>query len=130
VTGTSYSLLGQTPLVRATGQRFGCNRISAITNRWHMAFMVFHDKFDGRLFVQFMQQLLNQASGKLYLIVDGHPVHRSVLAKQFVEENTARLRLMRMPGTEPGRASDSGCQKPTPWEKPPKHPCGNDDRRA
>jgi transposase len=98
VSGSSYSLLGQTPLVRATGQRFGCNMISAITNRGHLAFMVFHGKFDGRLFVQFMQRLLKHAPGKVYLIVDGHPVHRSLLAKQFVETNTRQLRLIRMPG--------------------------------
>ncbi|HYS94825.1 MAG TPA: transposase, partial [Candidatus Acidoferrales bacterium] len=33
VTGTSYAPVGHTPVVRATGQRFGCNMISAITNR-------------------------------------------------------------------------------------------------
>jgi hypothetical protein len=70
VSGTSYAPLGQTPIIRATGQRFGCNMISAITNRGHLAFMVFHGKFDGRLFVRFMRRLLKQAAGKLYLIVD------------------------------------------------------------
>jgi transposase len=97
VAGTSYAPLGQTPIIRATGQRFGCNMISAITNRGHLAFMVFHGKFDGRLFLRFMQRLLNQAAGKLYLIVDGHPVHRSVVAKEFVSANAARLRLIRLP---------------------------------
>lgn len=98
VAGTSYAPLGQTPIIRATGQRFGCNMISAITNRGHLAFMVFHGKFDGRLFIRFMQRLLKQAAGKLYLIVDGHPVHRSVVANAFVSANTARLRLIRLPG--------------------------------
>lgn len=98
VAGTSYAPMGQTPIIRATGQRFGCNMISAITNRGHLAFMVFHGKFDGRLFVQFMRRLLQQATGKLYLIVDGHPVHRSVVARDFVAANEARLRLIRLPG--------------------------------
>jgi len=98
VAGTSYALLGHTPLVRATGQRFGCNMISAITNRGHLAFMVFHGKFDARLFVEFMQRLLKQAAVKVYLIVDGHPVHRSVIAKEFVQANAERLRLIRLPG--------------------------------
>ncbi len=98
VAGTSYAPLGQTPIIRATGQRFGCNMISAITNRGHLAFMVFHGKFDGRLFIRFMQRLLSQAGGKLHLIVDGHPVHRSVIAKDFVSANAARLRLIRLPG--------------------------------
>ena len=98
VAGTSYAPMGQTPIIRATGQRFGCNMISAITNRGHLAFMVFHGKFDGQLFVQFMRRLLQQATGKLYLIVDGHPVHRSVVARDFVAANEARLRLIRLPG--------------------------------
>lgn len=98
VSGTSYAPLGQTPIIRATGQRFGCNMISAITNRGHLAFMVFHGKFDGRLFVRFMRRLLKQAAGKLYLIVDGHPVHRSATAREFVSANEARLRLIRLPG--------------------------------
>jgi hypothetical protein len=106
VTGTSYSLLGQTPLLRSTDQRFGCNRISAITNCGHMAFMVFHDNFYSRLFMQIMQRLLNQTYSKLYLIVDGHQGHRSVLAKQFVDKSTARMRLIRMPGYCPELNSD------------------------
>ena len=98
VAGTSFAPLGQTPIIRTTGQRFGCNMISAITNRGHLAFMVFHGKFDARLFIHFMQRLLKQAAGKLYLIVDGHPVHRSVVAREFVSANEARLRLIRLPG--------------------------------
>ena len=95
VAGTSYDPMGQTPIILATGQRFGCNMISAITNRGHLAFMVFQGKFDGRLFVQYMRRLLQQATGKLYLIVDGHPVHRSVVARDFVAANETRLRLIR-----------------------------------
>ena len=37
VAGTSYAQMGQTPIIRAAGQRFGCNMISAITNRGHLA---------------------------------------------------------------------------------------------
>ena len=98
VAGTSFAPLGQTPIIRATGQRFGCNMISAITNRGQLAFMVFHGKFDGRLFIRFMQRLLKQVRGKIYLIVDGHPVHRSVVAREFVSANERRLRLIRLPG--------------------------------
>ncbi|MEO6062343.1 MAG: IS630 family transposase [Thermoflexales bacterium] len=98
VTGTSYAPIGKTPVVRATGQRFGCNMISAITNKGALAFMVFQGKFKVPVFVEFMRRLLKQADGKIYLIVDGHPVHRSSAAKRFVEEHKARLTLIRMPG--------------------------------
>lgn len=101
VAGTSYAPLGQTPVIRATGQRFGCNMISAITNRGGLSFMVFQGKFDGALFVGFMTRLLKQTAGKAYLIVDGHPVHKSAGAKRFVAENEKRLRLLLLPGSCP-----------------------------
>src|SRR3954453_7837919 len=80
-----------------TGQRFGCSMISAITNRGALAFMVFQGKFEAKGFVEFIKQLLKQASGRLYLFVDGHPVHRSSLAKRFVVVNAKRLRLIILP---------------------------------
>ena len=76
VTGTSYAPVGQTPVVRATGQRFGCDMISAITIAVALAFIVFQGNFHNPVLIEFMKRLLRQAKGKLYLIVDGHPVHR------------------------------------------------------
>lgn len=96
--GTSFAPVGQTPVIRATGQRFGCNMISAITNKGALAFMVFTGKFQTAVFVEFMRRLLLQVNGGITLIVDGHPVHRSRQARQFVDENAKRLRLIRLPG--------------------------------
>lgn len=98
VTRTRYAPVGRTPIARATGQRFGCNMISAITNKGALAFMVFPGKCQTPVFVEFMRRPLKQIEGKVYLIVDGHPVHRSRQAKQFVEDNAQRLRLIRLPG--------------------------------
>ena len=98
VSGTCFAPMGQTPVVRATGQRFGCNMISAITNRGALAFMVFEGKFQNSVFIEFMKRMLKQVKGKIFLIVDGHPVHRSAAAKKFVAENANRLRLIRLPG--------------------------------
>jgi len=98
VTGTSYAPVGQTPVVRATGQRFGCNMLLAITNKGALAFMVFEGKFKSPVFVTFMQRLLKQVAGKIYLIVDGHPVHKSRTATRVAANHSSRLRLIRMPG--------------------------------
>lgn len=98
VTGTCYAPVGRTPVVRATGQRFGCNMISAITNKGALAFMVFRGKFKAPVFVAFLQRLLKQVVGKIYLIVDGHPVHQSRKAMRFAATHSARLCLIRMPG--------------------------------
>lgn len=98
VTGTSYSPIGRTPVVRATGQRFGCSMISAITNRGQLVFRVFHGKFNAPLFIDFMRRLRTQSTGKIYLIVDGHPVHRSRMAKAFVAAHAEDLRVIHLPG--------------------------------
>ena len=98
VSGKSYAPAGQTPLIRATGQRFGCNRISAITNKGALAFMVFEGKFKAPMFVEFLGRLLKQVQGKVCLIVDGHPVHKSGIVKAFVQANAQQLRLILLPG--------------------------------
>ncbi|WP_415868798.1 IS630 family transposase [Burkholderia ubonensis] len=106
ISGTSFALKGETPIVRATGRRFGCSMISAITNRGELSFMVFEGTFKNATFIEFMKRLIRQATRKIYLIVDGHPVHRSAAVKKFVTENTKRLRLIRLPGYCPELNSD------------------------
>ncbi|MHB1073934.1 MAG: transposase [Gemmatimonadaceae bacterium] len=106
VTGTRFALVGQTPIVRATGQRLGCSMIAAITNRGQLGFRVFHGTFTGALFVDFLKRLLKQGRRKVYLLVDGHPVHRPRLAKAFVATQAPRIRLIQLPGYCPELTPD------------------------
>ncbi|WP_244134939.1 transposase [Burkholderia sp. BCC0322] len=59
--------------------------------------MVFEGTFKNATFIEFLKRLFKQATRKIYLIVDGHPVRRSVAIKQFVAEHADRLRLIRLP---------------------------------
>ena len=97
VTGTSDASVERTPVVQATGQRFGCNMTSAIINKGALAFMVFEAQLTAPVFVVFMQRLLKQVAGRIYLIMDGHPAHKSGKATRFVGNHSSRLRLIRMP---------------------------------
>jgi transposase len=99
--GRSYGLKGQTPVILATGQRFGCNMISAITNQGRLNFMVFKERFTAPVFLEFLRRLLRQSDRRLYLIIDCHPVHRSLKVKNWVKENEERLRLVFLPGYSP-----------------------------
>lgn len=100
-TGTSWSKRGVTPVVPGTGQRFGCNMISAVTNRGELAFMVFTQRFTGRVMVQFLRRLLRQCKHKVFLIVDGHPVHRSALVKRWIADNADSIEMFRLPSYSP-----------------------------
>ena len=52
-----------------------------------LSFMVFQGKFKAPVFVKFLRQSLKQSQGRIYLIVEGHPVHRSGEVRRFVEQN-------------------------------------------
>lgn len=43
--GRSFAPRGRTPMIVTTGQRFGCNVISDITNRGRLYFRVFRGRF-------------------------------------------------------------------------------------
>lgn len=98
--GRSFSLKGKTPVIYGTGQRFGCNMISAITNKGQLQFMVFKHKFSAPVFIGFLNRLKHQVSGKVYLIIDGHPVHRSRKVKNWLKANK-RFKIFFLPGYSP-----------------------------
>jgi len=98
--GTTYGLKGKTPVILGTGQRFRCNMISAITNRGKLYFMVYRQGFSSRVFLAFLKRLVKQVGRTLFLVVDGHPAHRSGVTKQWLEKNK-KIRLFYLPGYSP-----------------------------
>lgn len=100
-TGTSYSPKGKTPVVAGTGQRFSTNMISAVTNRGHLCFMVFGDSFRVRVFLNFLRRLLKQAKRKVFVIVDGHPVHRAKLVQAWRAKHVKEIELFYLPSYSP-----------------------------
>jgi transposase len=102
--GRSYGRRGQTPVVFGTGQRFRCNMISAITNRGRLAFMIFRQRFTARVFLNFLGRLLRltrKSRRKIFLIVDGHPVHKSRAVCRWLAEHAAQIRIFRLPSYSP-----------------------------
>jgi len=100
-TGTSYSPRGQTPVIQGTGQRFGCNMISTVSNQGTLRFMVFTERFTATVMLDFLKRLVRGASRKILLILDGHPVHHAKKVKQWVEANAQRIELFYLPGYAP-----------------------------
>jgi len=102
VRGRSFALKGQTPEIRTTGQRFGCNMISALSNRGALAFQVFEGRFVTATFIDFLQRLVKHGKGrKIALIVDGHPVHKAALVKRWIAEQKGAITLYFLPGYAP-----------------------------
>ena len=99
--GTTWGMKGRTPVVRTTGARFSVNMISAITSRGAMRFMTYAGKMKAPVFCEFLKRLIHNAPAKIFLILDGHPVHRSLRVKKFVQATKGKLRLFYLPPYSP-----------------------------
>ncbi|MPW23178.1 IS630 family transposase [Paraburkholderia sp. CNPSo 3157] len=101
VRGRSFALKGQTPIVRATGKRFGCNVISAITNKGELNFMVFDSNLTNDVFIRFLRRLIKQSRRKVFVIVDRHPVHRSKAVREWLARRVEQIEMFLLPTYAP-----------------------------
>jgi transposase len=99
--GRTWAPVGRTPVVTATGQRAGINMISAISPGGQVRFHLVEGSFTAATFIEFCKRLLHDATGPVFLIVDGHPAHRAKAVKDFVASTGGRLRLFFLPGYSP-----------------------------
>jgi len=99
--GTTWGMKGVTPVVKTTGARFSVNMISAITSKGKMKFMTYSGKMKASVFCEFLKRLIHNVTTKIFLVLDGHPVHRSSPVKQFVQSTKGRLRLFYLPPYSP-----------------------------
>ena len=90
--GRSYGRRGHTPTIPGTGQRFGCNMISTVTNRGQMSFMIFQESFRNSVLLRFLQRLVRQAKRKVFLIWDRHPAHQAAAVERWLRGHARRSR--------------------------------------
>ena len=99
--GTTWAPTGETPVVAATGRRFSLNMISAVSPRGDFRFMSHEGTVAAAVFKRFLQRLLIGADRPIFLIVDGHPIHKAKLVRRFVDSTDGRLKLFFLPPYAP-----------------------------
>jgi transposase len=99
--GTTWAPVGRTSVVRTTGARHSVNLVSAVTAQGALRFAAYEGKFTSATFIDFCKRLLRDSDRPVFLVVDGHPTHRSRAVKQFVASTNGRLRLFCLPGYSP-----------------------------
>jgi len=99
--GRSYAPRGETPVIRGTGQRFGCNIISAVNNLGKMRFRVFQGSFTQTVMIDFLTRLIRDAQRKIIVITDGHPAHKGKCLRQWLETHASQCELVLLPGYAP-----------------------------
>jgi len=99
--GTTWAPKGETPVVEATGRCFSVSMLSAVGTRGEFRFMLHDGTVTASVFREFLKRLLIGTEQPVFVIVDGHPVHRARRVRAFVEEQAGRLKLFYLPPYSP-----------------------------
>jgi transposase len=102
--GTTWAPVGQTPVVRDSGDRKAVKMISAISSRGLLRFQVREGSMNASSFIEFLKSLLRSVdAGKIFLIVDGSSIHKAKKVKAFLEEDGVKecLEIFILPGYSP-----------------------------
>ena len=75
--------------------------ISAISPRGAMRFMLVEGNVTVAFFLDFLKRLMHNWTRNIFLIVDGHPVHKSTVVSKFVASTEGKLRLFHLPPYSP-----------------------------
>jgi transposase len=95
--GTTWGPKGQTPVVRSTGARYRLNLLSAVNRRGKMRFMIEKGGLNAGVICRFLDRLMFGARRAIFLILDGHPMHKSRQVAAKVQSFKGRLRLYLLP---------------------------------
>jgi hypothetical protein len=107
--GTTWGAIGTTPVVKTTGARFGLNMISAVTAKGLLRFSTFTGSLTADKFIEFCKRLIADTEGPVFLVVDGHPVHRSKKVTTSPPPPTGSCGCSNCPGTPRSSTPTSGC---------------------
>jgi transposase len=108
----TYAPVGKTPILHEHLSRDHLSVISAITLEGKLLMMEQERSFNSQDVVRFLRHLLGQIPGKLLVIWDGSPIHRSRAVKDFLASGaSSRLKLELLPGYAPDLNPDEGIWK-------------------
>ena len=98
----TYAPVGKTPLLRHTLSHDHLSVIGAVGLSAKLYFQVCEVAIRSAEVIRFLKHLLRHIPGKLLIVWDGAPIHRSKAIKQFLSDGAAaRIHLERFPGYAP-----------------------------
>jgi transposase len=105
----TYAPRGQTPILRERWTRDHLSAISAISPAGKLYCHCQAHALDSGDVVAFLEHLLREVPGRMVVIWDGAPIHRSQVIRAFLANGAAqRLHLERLPAYAPELNPDEG----------------------
>ncbi len=108
----TYAPVGETPVLHEQLTRDHLSAMSGVTLDGGL-YMTGQDRaFKGGDVVRFLKHLMRHIPGKLLVVWDGSPIHRSRAVKDFLASGaSSRLQLEQLPGYAPDLNPDEGVWK-------------------
>jgi transposase len=105
----TYAPRGQTPILREWWTRDHLSAISAISPEGKVYFHSQDCAITSADVVAFLEHLLREVPGRMVIVWDGSPIHRSHTIKEFLAHGAGqRLHLERLPAYAPELNPDEG----------------------
>ena len=108
VRGRSCAPRGRTPVVRVCHKRAGLSLISAVTNRGELRWMIVDGAVNAPTFIRFLERLIRDARGKVFLIVDRLKAHRARLVRDWLDAHRSEIEVHYLPSYSPELNPDEG----------------------
>jgi len=83
--GLTWGKIGETPVIKDSGGRFGLSVISGVTPRGDMKFSFVEGKMNSARFIEFLKQLRGDTGKSIIVVVDNARYHHSKETKAFIE---------------------------------------------
>src|SRR4051812_35767959 len=132
VRGRSYAPPGRTPEVRVCQTRIKLSLITAVTNQGKLRWMVVDGAVNGPTFIRFLERLIREARGKVFLIVDRLKAHRARLVRDWLEAHRSEIEVHYLPSDSPDLNPEEGVNADLKQALPRKAPARSKEqlRRA
>ena len=97
----TWGLKGQTPIVKTSGQRQSINAISALSNTGGFWYHIYTGRFNADKLIDCLKDFMKYRKKPVFLIMDGHPVHKAKKVKRYIESLEGRLNIYLLPPYAP-----------------------------
>ena len=96
----TWALRGQTPVLHETFNWKSLSIIGALA-LWRFYFQIHAGSIKSPQVIEFLQHLQRHVPGKILLLWDGAPIHRSLLVKNYIASTHGRIVVERLPAYAP-----------------------------
>lgn len=99
--GTTWGKVGETPVVRDSGGRFGFKLVSAVSARGDLHFDIIDGAMDAEKFIDFLKKLRQDTACPIFVIADNARYHHSKKVSAFLDTQHGQIMMAFLPAYSP-----------------------------